>query len=58
MVLSLTGCGKEAKLYEKYSELITELENSEFEQAMAIVAEIAAEEQAAETRMLLRPSPF
>lgn len=43
MVLSLTSCGKKAKLYEKYSELITEMENGEFDQAMSTVAEIASE---------------
>ena len=51
MLLSLTGCGetaKHAKLYEKYVDVITELENQEYKQAIATVAGMAAEAQAEE----------
>lgn len=47
LVLSLTGCSVEAKLYKKYAEIITLLEEKNYTTVMNIVAGMAAEEQAA-----------
>lgn len=54
LLLSLVGCSKEAKLYEKYADVITALENKEYSVAIGKVAGMAAAEMAADEN---RPAP-